>query len=366
MSLPLAIGLMSGTSMDGVDAAVIETDGESQVRWGRHLTLPYDDHFRAQLRACLGGNGGLAERAVERRLTDAHAQAVRALMSAAGLTPAQVSVIGFHGQTVLHAPERGVTRQIGDGQHLAELTGIGVVADLRSADVAAGGQGAPLVPLYHRALVASLGQQLERPLAVLNLGGVANLTWLGQAGTPLLAGDTGPGNALIDDFVLARTGRRYDDGGALARTGAVDRAALVALMAHPYFDQPFPKSLDRDAFDPAPVARLTPADGAATLAAFTVEAVARAGARLPEPPRRWLVTGGGRHNAFLMALLAGRLGVPVDPVEAVGWAGDALEAQAFGYLAVRSRRGLPLTEPGTTGVPRPTLGGRWFAPPEHR
>lgn len=353
--LTTAIGLMSGTSLDGIDAAVVRTDGLDRVETGAFLTIPYDPAFRARLRACLGGHGPVAE--VERDLTDAHAEAVRRLLDAAGLSPTAVDVIGFHGHTILHAPEQRRTWQIGDGARLAAQTGIAVVNDFRSADVAAGGQGAPLVPLFHRALATAL----ERPLAVLNIGGVANVTWLGDNGAEdgaVLAFDTGPGNALVDDWVLAHTGQGFDAGGALAATGTADGAALSALLAHPYFDRPAPKSLDRDAFDPAPAAGLGTANGAATLTAFTAHTVARAVALLPAAPVRWLVTGGGRHNRTLMTMLTAALEVAVEPVEAVGWNGDALEAQAFGYLAVRSRHGLPLSLPGTTGVPIPTTGGR--------
>ncbi|MEI8396488.1 MAG: anhydro-N-acetylmuramic acid kinase [Rhodospirillaceae bacterium] len=353
MTLLTAIGLMSGTSLDGIDAALIRTDGLDRVETGSFLTMPYHDGLRARLRGCLGGTGPVAE--VERELTDAHVAVVAALLSASGAAAATVDLIGFHGHTILHAPEQRRTWQIGDGARLAQLTGIATVNDFRSADVAAGGQGAPLVPLFHRALAA----RLERPLAVLNIGGVANVTWLGAGEDAVIALDTGPGNALIDDWVLDHTGRRYDENGALARQGRIDEAALATLLDHPYFTRPLPKSLDRDAFNPAPVKGLSAADGAATLTAFTAATVAAALPLLLEPPRRWLVTGGGRLNATLMAMLAERLGVPVEPVEPVGWSGDALEAQAFGYLAVRSRRGLPLTLPSTTGCPRPMCGGRF-------
>lgn len=356
MGMRTVVGLMSGTSMDGIDAALLRTDGIARVEPLAFLTIPYEDGFRADLRACLGGKGPVD--AVERALTDAHAAAVRRLLEQAGVGPAAVDLIGFHGHTIHHAPERRRTWQIGDGPRLAAATGIAVVNDFRSADVAAGGQGAPLVPLFHRALAESL----PRPLGVLNIGGVANVSWIGAGGS-VVACDTGPGNALVDDWVLRHGGGRFDEGGALAAGGRVDEPALAALLRHPYFDRPAPKSLDRDAFDPAPVAGLSPADGAATLTAFTAEAVARTVPHLPEPPLRWLVCGGGRHNATLMAMLAGRLGVPVAAVESVGWDGDALEAQAFGYLAVRSRLGLPLSEPATTGVPAPTTGGRFHPLP---
>jgi anhydro-N-acetylmuramic acid kinase len=270
--------------------------------------------------------------------------------------PGKVDIIGFHGQTILHEPERGRTWQIGDGPLLAGLTGIDVVNDFRSADVAAGGQGAPFVPLFHAALAAAL----PRPLAVLNVGGVANVTWIGEAGAEgdLLAFDTGPGNAMLDDWTLRHTGRPADLGGALAGSGRVDTGVLSALLDHAYFERPAPKSLDRDAFDPAPLERLGTADGAATLVAFTAAAVAQAQKLFPRPVKRWLIAGGGRHNPTIMAALAQRLGAAVAPVEAVGWDGDALEAQAFAYLAVRSLRGLPLSLPTTTGVSRPLTGGK--------
>lgn len=352
-----AIGLMSGTSLDGVDAALIETDGEDRVTTGPSLTLPYDTKLRERLRRSLGGRAPV--KAVERSMTLAHAEAVQALLKKSGRRPAEIDVIGFHGQTIVHRPADGITWQIGDAGLLVERTGIAVVADFRSADVAAGGEGAPFVPAYHRAL----STLLERPLAVLNIGGVANVTWVSATGD-LLAFDTGPGNALIDDWMLARTGRPVDVDGAFAARGRIDAAALRRLMAHDYFGRQPPKSLDRNAFDPAPVEGLSSEDGAATLAAFTVETVAAALPHFPAPPRQWIVTGGGRRNPVLMAALARALGgVPVRAAEEVGWDGDALEAQAFGYLAVRSRRGLPLSFPNTTGVDRPTVGGRFFAAP---
>ncbi|MBK3733018.1 anhydro-N-acetylmuramic acid kinase [Azospirillum brasilense] len=347
------VGLMSGTSMDGIDAALVRTDGERRVEPLAFVTIQYEDGFRAELRSCLGGKGPVD--AVERALTDAHADAVRRLLVEAGTEVAAVDLIGFHGQTIFHDPAQRRTWQIGDGARLARATGIAVVDDFRTADVAAGGQGAPLVPLFHRALADAL----PRPLAVLNIGGVANVTWIGEGTDDVIACDTGPGNALVDDWVLSGQGARYDSGGALAAGGLGDEGALAALLAHPYFDLPAPKSLDRDAFDPAPVRGLSVKDGAATLTAFTAASVARIVPLLPAAPLRWLVCGGGRHNATLMGMLADRLGVPVDPVEAVGWNGDALEAEAFAYLAVRSRKGLPLSLPSTTGAPRPMTGGRF-------
>ncbi len=275
----LALGLMSGTSCDGVDAALVETDGRSAIACGPWLSEPYDAAFHDRLRSVLGGRGDVA--AVERELTERHAHAVRDLLAGQGIAPGNVDVIGFHGQTVLHEPERGRTWQIGDGPLLARLTGIDVVNDFRNADVAAGGQGAPFVPLFHAALAAAL----PRPLAVLNIGGVANVTWIGEEGVDgeLIAFDTGPGNALLNDWTLRHTGRPADIGGALAASGRVDAGVLSVLLNNPYFGQPAPKSLDRDAFDPAPLERLSAADGAATLVAFTAASAAQAQKLFPAP-----------------------------------------------------------------------------------
>ena len=360
-----AIGLMSGTSADGVDAAAVETDGRGRVVRGPWLTVAYDSALRRRLRAPERRDAA-ALRAVETDMTEVHIAAVASL-SARLDRPA--SVIGFHGHTVHHDPDNGVTQQIGDAARLAAACGVDVVADFRSADIAAGGQGAPLAPLYHAALAAGL----EKPLAVLNLGGVANVTYLAGAPSPdagaggIRAFDTGPGNALLDDWAQRHTGAPLDRDGRLAAAGAVDESRLGALMADPWFAAPPPKSLDRDRFA-ARAARaldgLSPADGAATLVAFTAAAVAAARDRLPRAPERWLACGGGRRNPVLMEALRRRLGASVEPVEAVGWEGDALEAQAFAWLAVRSLRGLPLSLPDTTGVVAPCRGGRTFPAPQ--
>ena len=362
----LAVGLMSGTSMDGIDAALIETDGESANRRLGFVFTPYDDAMRDRVRAACRialalerpGPDPLID-AVAWDLTLAHAAAVKALLAATGTAAADVGVVGFHGQTIAHRPDRGWTWQIGDGAPLAQTTGIRVVSDFRSADVAAGGQGAPLAPGYHRALAAGL----ERPLGVLNLGGVGNLTWfgspssVGSADEDWLSFDTGPANAPIDDWVRASTGRDRDEGGALAATGSVHDDILDAMLDNPWFDLAPPKSLDRDAWDVQAVRGLSPADGAATLTAFTAATVALALGHVPQPPRRLLVTGGGRHNATLMRVLAERSGVPCEPVEAVGWQGDELEAQAFAWLAVRVLAGKATSWPETTGVREPVSGG---------
>lgn len=347
---------MSGTSADGVDAAWIETDGHTVTRTGLALTVPYPDGLRRALLAVMQ-DPARAEADplsdLEAAVTDANAAAARLVLDRVG----PVDVVGLHGQTVLHRPDRRFTRQLGHGAALARTLGVPVVSRFRHADVAAGGQGAPLAPLFH----AALAHGLPQPLAVLNLGGVANVTYLG--GPDLLAFDTGPASAMLDDWVAQHTGAAYDADGRIAASGQVDQDRLARLLTHPYFDRPPPKSLDRNAFPMDAVAGLSLADGAATLTAFTVQSVARSREHLPRAPLRWLVTGGGRHNGTLMALLRASLGV-VDPVETVGWDGDALEAQAFGFLAVRSLHGLPLSLPGTTGAPHPMSGGELHSPPK--
>lgn len=349
-----AIGLMSGTSLDGVDAALITTDGIRVFDHGPSLTLPYDPALRASLRDILDRAANLppddaALLAAEQALTDVHTQAVQALRAKAG-NP-RIDVIGLHGQTILHAPGR--TWQIGNASRLSAATDLPVIHDFRTADVQAGGEGAPLAPLYHAALLHGH----PTPAAVLNIGGVANLTLMTASGS-VLACDTGPGNALLDDWMFRHTGQPCDRNGACARTGQVDATRLALLMAHDFFQKPPPKSLDRLSFHQAleQIASLSVEDGAATLTAFTAEAIART--PLPETPLHWFVCGGGRHNPTLMQALAERLSGTVQPVETLGWDGDALEAECFGFLAVRSLRGLPLSLPETTGVPQPTPGGR--------
>lgn len=357
-----ALGLMSGTSLDGVDAALLETDGEDVVRPGPALTASYEDDLRALLRRATeavrqaGPDAPLPDIAkeAERALTLTHVEAIERLLDEAGLTPAQVEVVGFHGQTVLHAPDRRRTIQIGDGPLLAARTGIDVVYDFRTADVTAGGQGAPLAPVYHRALARRLNA--DGPVAMLNIGGVANVTWISRDGE-MLAFDTGPGNGLLDDWVREHTGKAMDEDGRLALFGRVRNDVLASLLAQPYFDLKPPKSLDRHDFSILAVRNLSPRDGAATLAAFTAGAAVVAAQHMPEAPTRWLVCGGGRHNPAIMAALRERL-PRVEPVEAAGWRGDALEAEAFAYLAVRALNGLPSSFPETTGVPEPMPAGR--------
>jgi len=352
------IGLMSGTSLDGIDAALLETDGQDVARPGTSLTVPYTDEMRGLLRAALdsaqtASQGGPVPGIIgeaEQRLTQAHVEAVNMLLAKVG----SADLIGFHGQTVLHRPGDGWTWQIGDGALLARETGIDVINDFRSADVAAGGQGAPLMPLYH----AARARGLADPLVVVNIGGVAQVTYIW--GDRVIAFDTGPGNAPIDDWMQHHTGQPVDKDGALAATGSVNDAALRAMLGHPFFDRVPPKSLDRMDFGMAAVEGLSPADGVATLTAFTAASLARAAEHFPQAPQSWIVSGGGRHNRTLMAMLKARVAAPVIPANDAGWDGDALEAEGFAYLAMRAKRGLPLSLPTTTGVARAMTGGKFW------
>ena len=361
------IGLMSGTSLDGIDAALVGTDGESVAIPGPALTLPYDAQTRSMLRAAIADAQGVAAgapvpqaiRETERQITQAHAEAVLALLKKAGLRVPDVSLIGFHGQTILHKPAQRWTWQIGDGALLARVTGIAVVNDFRGADVKAGGQGAPLVPLYHAALVRD-ATGLTAPIAMINIGGVANVTYVGP--DTILAFDTGPGNAPIDDWAHRHTGKPVDENGELARRGKTDDRALAQMLDSPFFERTPPKSLDRMDFSMGAVEHLSPEDGAATLTAFTAATIARAREHFPEPATTWIVMGGGRLNPKLMEEIRARVNAPVLSAEDAGWRGDFVEAEAFAYLAARSRKGLPLSLPTTTGVAQPMTGGKFYKP----
>ncbi len=344
---------MSGTSLDGIDAALIATDGEGDITRHAFLTVPYDDALRIRIRAVLNITPDKISTArdVERDLTVAQAEVVKALLKKSGLQAKDIDLIGFHGQTVAHAPDKRWTCQLGDGALLAKLTGIPVVNDFRTADVQAGGQGAPLVPVYHQALATGR----EKPLAFLNIGGVANITYVGET---VIAFDTGPGNALIDDWMLKHTGQKHDNNGETAAKGTVDAAVLQQLMSHPFFSGLPPKSLDRNAFVSGAWKDLSLEDGAATLAAFTVAGVVKSLDFLPAKPKQWIVAGGGRLNKTIMKMLQEKLGVPVFSINDTGLDGDAIEAEAFAYMAVRSYRGLPISFPKTTGVPHPMVGGK--------
>jgi anhydro-N-acetylmuramic acid kinase len=357
----LALGLMSGTSMDGIDVALIETDGTYALRRWFTATYPYSDTFRAQLRAGLADAAGLRNRderpgrlkLLEQYLTELHAEAVGHFLTDHSIEPDSIDVIGFHGQTVLHRPEDRLTVQLGDGPLLASLTGRDVVYDMRAADVAAGGHGAPLVPAYHR---AALSRIEARPLAVLNLGGVGNVTWIGRDGH-LIAFDTGPASAMIDDWMMSRAGKAQDENGEAAARGRVNQDLVTQYLLHSHFGQCPPKSLDRNAFPVSLMNGLSVEDGAATLTAFSAAAVGKAREHFPETPEMWIVAGGGRRNATLMSMIAEHVEAAVVPAEAIELDGDGLEAEAWAYLAVRSRLGMPITFPGTTGVSAPLTGG---------
>ncbi|MBU2581200.1 MAG: anhydro-N-acetylmuramic acid kinase [Alphaproteobacteria bacterium] len=373
-----AMGLMSGTSMDGIDVALIETDGERVVTRVASATYAYDVELKARLAVAVAEARDLAGRSerpgslreIERLLSERNAEAVERFFVDQAIERTSIDVIGYHGQTVLHRPPSvavlttaagvpydekhvGMTVQLGDGELLAKLTGLRVVYDLRADDVAAGGQGAPLAPIYHAALVSGLPQ---RPVAVVNIGGVANVTFVGRDGQ-LLAFDTGPGSALIDDHMLATTGLHCDEDGATAARGTPDASVVKQLLSDVYFTLVPPKSLDRDAFSRDPVSGLGLEDAIATLTSFSAKAIARSREVLPEEPLLWILTGGGRHNRTLARMVAESVENAVVPAEAAGFDGDSVEAEAWAYLAVRSLAGLPITFPGTTGVAAPLTGG---------
>jgi anhydro-N-acetylmuramic acid kinase len=365
VALVRAIGLMSGTSFDGVDAAVIETDGERIAAFGPTAYRPFTDHERSVLRRALAEAVSLTDRnartgaisEAEALTTRSHGETVERLLANNNIPAGEIAVIGFHGQTVIHRPQVRLTVQVGDGVTLAKRLGIPVVYDFRAADVVAGGQGAPLVPVFHRAIVETIMR--PHPVAVLNIGGVANVTFVDGGPYPI-ACDTGPGNALIDDFMRARTGAPYDDNGDAAAGGKPDHAFVARILRQSFFDLKPPKSLDRNAFAFANIGlpEYSVADGAATLSALTVAAIARVVPHLPAPPRAWIVGGGGARNRTLMKMLTAALApAAVETADQAGWSSDALEAQAFAFLAVRCLRGLPITFPTTTGAPNPLPGG---------
>jgi len=348
-----ALGAMSGTSLDGVDAAMVQTDGRTIFSFGNTAYRPYSAAERAVLRRALGSWDG-AEDAIA--VVEAAHCAVFARFSGAEL-------VGFHGQTLAHDPRGRGTRQVGDGQVLADFLGLPVVWDFRSADVAMGGEGAPLAPFFHHACARWFGA--TGPVAFLNLGGVGNVTWVDpgferpELPGACLAFDTGPANAPLNDFLLGRIGAEWDERGALAAAGQPDTAVLARLLGHRYFARMPPKSLDRDDFAwlAGAVAGASNADGAATLTACVAVSVAAAMEHMPRPPERLLVTGGGRHNATMMQMIAGAVDCPVAAVETVGLNGDMLEAQAFAHLSVRVVRGLPTSGPTTTGAAAAIAGG---------
>jgi anhydro-N-acetylmuramic acid kinase len=365
------LGFMTGTSLDAVDMAVLETDGEHIQAFGpageRKLTDATRDLMLEATRQALQWPRGAPEpeifAAAGRAGAEEHLAAAEEFLAANELSWADFDLLGVHGQTVLHERPQdgraGRTVQLFDAQWFADRTRVPVACDFRSADVAAGGEGAPLAPIYHLARARASG--LEAPLAVLNVGGVANVTfWSG--GDDIAAFDTGPGNGMIDLLVQDRGAGRFDDKGRYASVGQVNEPVLRALLAHPYFQAPPPKSLDRYDFSLEPLAKTELEDAAATLVAFTAEAVRLAYEMMGQTPREVVVAGGGRHNPQIMKALADRLPCPVRTAEDHGWRGDSIEAEAFAFLAARTARGLPISFPKTTGAPQPMSGGRIVRP----
>jgi anhydro-N-acetylmuramic acid kinase len=365
------LGFMTGTSLDAVDMAVLETDGHAILGFGPAGEMKLDADTRAAVEDAIEDafdwerDEEEPESFDEARaaVADAHLAAAMGFMAMNGVKASSLDLVGVHGQTVLHeaptAEQVGRTVQLVDAQAIADDLGVEVAFDFRTADVAAGGQGAPLAPAYHAALVRYSG--LTGPVAVLNLGGVGNIT-LVRADGELEAFDTGPANGMVDLLVQARLRKRMDDGGALARAGAVDQEVLKDYLAHPYFAATGPKSLDRFDFSLDSVEHLTTEDAAATLTAFAAEAVALGVARCSEAPKEVIVCGGGRHNPALMDAIRQRLFMPVSVAEDKGWRGDSIEAEAFAFLAARTKLGLPISFPGTTGVSTPMTGGRIVRP----
>jgi len=339
-----AIGLMSGTSLDGIDAAIIKTDGEKIYEFGKTAFVEYSNEFRERLRKAIDEVKGqrskvkLSDESLEKDLTVLHAEAVEKLN-------VKADVIGFHGQTILHKPDAGFTWQIGDGALLANLTKTSVVNDFRSADIKAGGQGAPLVPVFHAAIAASL----PKPIAIVNIGGVSNITLVDEA--QIFAFDTGAGNALINDLTKKYFGKEYDEDGKIAASGKVDEKILAQYLADPYFAKPTPKSLDRNSFDLKLVDGLKPEDAIATLTAFTAQSILLAEKTLGKKIAKFYVAGGGRKNKTIMQMLGAR----AESIVNIGYDGDAFEAQAFAFLAVRVLNNLPISFPTTTGCKEPPL-----------
>ena len=360
----LAIGLMSGTSLDGIDAAIIKSDGTDVRRWGKPYHMTYSNAQRARLKDALRAardegkptTGNELINDTERLLTDLHVDAVLKVLELNDLQSGDVDVIGFHGQTLLHGPDQGWSWQIGNGKRLAEKLKIPVVNDLRRFDVEHGGQGAPMVPIYHQSLVCGVTDQF--PVALINFGGVANITWIGGEGSDdLLAFDSGPANALLDDWIRKHTDYIYDQDGMFSREGKVHQEIVDRWMENGYFKLPPPKSLDRDDFNVGEVDKLSLEDGAATLAAFSVAALKVASTLCPAPVKNWYVCGGGAHNPTIMKMLNDALEGEVKPVNSLGFDGDYIEAEAFAYMAVRRLYELPITFPGTTGISAPSTGG---------
>lgn len=367
-----AIGMMSGTSMDGIDVAILKSDGEARLERGPSAFFPYEENFRRRIAAGLEAAKGLKDRdarpggldVLERELTLLHVGAARDFLRSLPASFLPVDLIGFHGQTVLHRPEQGLTVQLGDGALLARELGVGVVYDMRARDMAEGGQGAPLVPAYHASLARGLlGNGLRFPVAFVNIGGISNITLVPQEGDPI-AFDTGPGNMLIDQFVAAYTDQSFDEDGRIGAGGRIIENVAQSYLGDPFFGRRPPKSLDRADFSLAAAIGLPLADGARTLAAVTARSIFRAREQLDAAPASWVICGGGRRNPNILAelrLLVAAGGAEILTADQLGLNGDAVEAEAWAYLAIRSRKGLALTYPTTTGCREAVSGGIWVS-----
>jgi anhydro-N-acetylmuramic acid kinase len=363
-----ALGIMSGTSMDGIDAAMLSTDGHSIQNFGKTFYQAYDDNDRSKIVQAVLAAKSLPTHILMNRnewpeaiveaehfITQRHIDLLKQL----NMKPA---VVGIHGQTLIHRPEEKFSLQILDGQAVADATGLTIVHNMRANDIANGGQGAPMVPFYHFALAKRA--KLTGPIAFLNIGGVSNVTWVNpefdaadEEGA-VLAFDTGTGVALLNDWIFEKTGKSYDEFGLISGKGTPNAQRLRQWSQVSYFEEAIPKSLDRDEFKRmVDVSDLSLEDGAATLCAFSAYGVERSLEWMPAPPVQWFICGGGRHNRALMQMLRQKLDTDVKPVDALGFDGDQIEAQAFGYLAARSLQGLSLSCPETTGCAQPTSGG---------
>ena len=346
-----AIGLMSGTSADGVDVAYIDTDGKEFVFFGPSQSFGFPRVLKDRLINTKVDDE--TNSIIEKDLTLFHFESIKKFMKINNLSKDNIDLVGFHGHTIYHNPGDRVTVQLGDGKLLAKCLEIPVINDFRSEDVKNGGEGAPLTPIFH----SVLAKRLKKPLAILNIGGVANVTWVGKQIDELMAFDVGPGNAMIDDWVFSQGLGDYDKNGNIAANGFVNADILNQYLSHDFFQEKPPKSLDRNSFSLELVKGLTIEDATATLSEFTTESVRNSQVFFPSPVTQWIVCGGGRLNGELMRMLRVKLDSQVVRSEEVGWDGDALEAQAFAFLAVRSLMKLPLSFPNTTGVKKPTVGG---------
>ena len=356
-----AIGLMSGTSMDGNDAALLETDGYHSIKVIDYIERPHEENLKALLKACDGKQDRTTSemRAAEQVFSDSQIPLINELLERNALSASDIDVIGFHGQTTFHQPAEKTSVQLGDGQILATKTGIKTIYNFRQADMDAGGQGAPLIPIYHQALLKSKSMNL--PIAIVNIGGVSNLTWID--GTASLIGfDTGPGNALIDDWVSAHTDQAFDDGGKIAAEGRVNDAIVEQFLTHPYLKKNYPKSLDRNAFADLSVNDLNLEDGAATLMEITARSISIGIHACPKKPSAIYIAGGGRYNTALLNRLHSITNLPVHDINKTGLNGDSIEAEGFAYMAVRTLLNEPISFPQTTGCRAPTVGGTIVQP----